>query len=55
MTRCGLAEWVKGWPPGCGVRGLCPLAAGFFLAGDVGRCGGPRCRLRAVGLLVCGG
>ena len=40
MTRCGLAEWVKGWPPGCGVRGLCPLAAGFFLAGDVGGCGG---------------
>ena len=25
---------MKGWPPGCGVRGLCPLAAGVFLAGD---------------------
>ena len=33
MTRCGLAERVKGWPPGCGVRGLCPLAAGFSWRG----------------------
>ena len=29
MTRCGLAERVKGWPPGCGFAGFARLPQGF--------------------------
>ena len=33
MTRCGLAERVKGWPPGCGFAGFARLPQVFSWLG----------------------